>query len=424
MHNHGQTEPMVSSPRDPLDDSLSYSPLKDVTNKENSAALLLSGMDRVRKSPSTTRLLALFGSRNDFVLASPADAGITPKRLQDFWDTPSKPGLEECTPNPDFVVHQPDSAELKAEINSLRASMSLIRKDCEFHRQRAVVAHDQVDILNKQIATLEDELRKSAAPPRPSSPPTLADKEKKTLLDTIASLESLNRSLARQNDLLRSRSSVTGRFEKKDARIQTDEKTTVSVGVNSIHPPVAPVVQQRSEIHIEHVINSPAVKISRVMYIKDAETQTDAPVWASTPEKPLPAISYCVQLPTFDKVDSATSQCMQLPISLRTSTPEKDGPISLPVPVPEVSVVPVYSPGDYADRVRGYPFRAALRSRRSLPSYTNHSNSPSERTEKRRLSVPKPAPVPDDSPRDWQTEWRTLSSARRNRSNSKPRWVP
>ena len=397
---------------DDLEDSLSYSPLKDMTNKENSPSFVLSGLDRVRKSPSTTRLLALFGSqlKNDGPEPSPFDAKITPKRLQDFWDTPSKPGLDEASSSDNSNL----LADLTAEVTALRSSLAAIQGDCEFHRQRAMTAHDQVDTLNKYIASLDEEKRKTQVPI--SGP---LDEEKEKLIDEIASLESLNKSLARQNDQLRSRSSVTSRFQQKDVRIQTDAKEYISVGLDPAlpHRVEPPPLPPRSEIHIDHLLNSPAIKVSRVLYIKDAEVQTDTPAWETGPFQAV--ISRDV---------SPVSNLVRLPIPTRAEAYNDDNQFLI-VPIPPESV-------GSSSRRRGYPYRTEQRARRSLPTYTTYPGSPQGTKPYRRLSVPKPllAAVPcaavrdpSNSPTGWQKEWRALSSARRGKSMgsvARPRWVP
>lgn len=405
------------------EDSLTYSPLKDVTNKENSPIILFNGLDKVRKSPSTARLLALFGNtavKNDTTLATPEDSQITPRRLQDFWDTPSKPGLDDLT-----IVDEPKMApNLPAEIDALRASLLLIQNDCEFHRQRAVSAHDQLDHLNKYVAVLEEEIRKSRDQlqgARDCAP--VEDQEKKKLFERLNSMETLNKSLARQNDLLRSRSSIHSRFEKKDVKIQTDAKqlVTTSSGVMEI-PPVAP---QRSEIHLDHVIGAPAVKVSRVLYIKDAESQTDALIWGAALEnasRDISPFSNPIRLPIaprYTPYDALQDRFTVLP--LPDSTPR------------EVLGVPLG---------KGYPYRTAQRARRSLPAYNPYPNSPSPNPRsviisRRRSSVPKPLLASisrepallqhDESPTGWQAQWRAISSTRRGKSTgsvSRPKWIP
>jgi hypothetical protein len=402
-----------------LEDSLTYSPLKDVTNKENSPVLFVNGLERVRKSPSAARLLALFGSastRKDPNLASPVDSKITPKRLQDFWDTPSKPGLED----PPSKENTSILSDLASEVAALRSSLEIIQKDCEFHRQRAVAAQDQVDHLNTYIGRLEEENRRNQHKLSEVSiaAPRVEDDEKQKLSEALSAMETLNRSLARQNDILRSRSSVTSRFEKRDARSQTETLDTVDVGVDPIdivtQPPVHLYQSHRSEIHLDHALNSPAVKVSRVLYIKDAESQTEPLMWES-------------KVVTKSTDISPSSQCVRLPIPDRRL-------------VPDILAVPIPERGDSRIRVRGYPYRTAQRARRSLPSYLTHPDSPSCVPSRRKVSVPKPLfvssvdkrsiqgfiPV-DDSPQDWQTEWRILSSARRGKSTgsmSRPRWIP
>ena len=408
------TKPDVAKDfRDALEDSLSYSPLKDVTNKENSPAVFFNNLERVRKSPSTARLYALFGGgplKAESVHLSPEKYPISPKRLQDFWDTPNKSGLVEPSPR------SPDKTSmvtnLSAEVAALRSSLALVQKDCEFHRQRAVAAQDQVDHLSKYIGLLEDEnksTRRRISEGRPSVAPS-DDHEKVQLIQSVETMETLNKSLARQNDLLRSRSSITARFAKKDVRIQTDPKEMVSVGTvtaeispdspilpfmgTPIQPTVTPTAAtRRPDPIIEHHVSTPTIKFSRI-YIRDAEAQTDGSAWIPVDMSP-------------------ARHNLHLPIPSRLS--EADPP--------------------EARRSHGYPFRTAERARRSLPGATSPARSI-------RKSVPKPllaavgrpskaAPIVplDDSPFGWRGEWRTLSSARRNKSvgavpSQRPKWVP
>ena len=412
--------------RDPLEDSLTYSPLKDLTNKENSPAVFFSNLERVRKSPSTARLYALFGggpAKPDVIQPSPDKYPISPKRLQDFWDTPSKSGLVDRTPaSPDKTKV---IADLSTEVASLRSSLALVQKDCEFHRQRAVAAQDQVDHLSKYVGLLEEEnkkTRRKISEGRPSVAPN-EDQEKMQLLHSVESMDALNRSLARQNDLLRSRSSVTARFAKKDVKIQTEPKEMISVGTLTVEEvkcdspvlpfmgtPIQPVVTpvtapRRPEPIIEHHISTPTVKFSRI-YIRDAESQTEAGVWATVEDAPI------------------TGTGLQLPI-----------PSRLPAHAPEDLTL---LNGEIRRRP-GYPYRTAERARRSLPNYGLYPTSPAEA---HRKSVPKPllAPVArparnqpfvpaDDSPFGWRSEWRNLSSARRGKSvgavpSQRPKWIP
>jgi hypothetical protein len=389
----------TGDPKDPLEDSLTYSPLKDVTNRENSPVVFLNGIERVRKSPSAARLIALLGNgsgKEDFIQRSPADTHITPRRLQDFWDTPSKPGLDEPSTADNSKIVQ----DLTAEIQALRSSLGQIQTDCEFHRQRAVTAQDQVDHLSRYITVLEEECTSTRNRLSEASRafPSGGDPEKQKLIETVNSMETLNKSLSRQNDLLRSRSSVTRRFEKKDIKIQTDVSETVSVGtetdvIPTPRPSPPPIIEQRSEIHLDHLLNAPAVKVSRVLYIKDAEIQTD-PCFFRDPSP----VSHPVRLPIPSRIDP---QFVVLPL-------REDSPKGIP---------------------RGLPYRTAQRARRSLPSYPVYPNSPGNHVDRGKGAIPLVAPVQGDvSPVGWQAEWRAISSSRRRGkstgSMNRPRWVP
>ena len=207
---------------DVLEDSLSYSPLRDAANKENTPGSFMNSMDRIRQSPSTTRLFALLGSNQVNQPTGESPWAMKPKRLEDLLNTPS----DAHTAAPKQLRSKED---LAAELRTLRSSMLMIQRDCEFHRKRALVAQDEVDNLHKYIQSLEDEKKNRLSPdsdPTQVSVPPLPSidiAEIQALKLTITSLETLNKSLARQNDLLRSRPSLVGnRHSRKDTCVQTE----------------------------------------------------------------------------------------------------------------------------------------------------------------------------------------------------------
>ena len=263
--------------RDMLEDSLTYSPLKDVTNKENSPASFFNKLERARKSPSTVRLFSLLGHGNqkvEQVVPSPNLGRPTPKRLlQEFLDSPGNR-------SPDQVGKPVVASELSAEISALQSSLAIIQKDCEFHRQRAVASQDQVDHLNKYVALLEEENRKAQR--RVSDVKLTAkpadDKEKAQLRLSVDSMEALNRSLARQNDLLRSRSSVTARFSQKDAKVQTDDKLMISTGTDpSDDHSHLPFMSTPSQLALTPISSHHRFAPS----IRESACQTETGVWAT-----------------------------------------------------------------------------------------------------------------------------------------------
>ena len=207
---------------DVLEDSLTYSPLKDTANKENTPASFMNSLDRVRQSPSTARLFALLGGNQSNILNGESPRGLKPKRLEELLNTPVEIPSDAAKP--------PRCKEdLAAELRTLRSSMLMIQRDCEFHRKRALAAQDEVDNLNKYIQSLEEERKSRQSPdfdPTQISIPPLPpidSSEIRELKLTITSLETLNKSLSRQNDLLRSRPSLSGnRFTGKESSVQTD----------------------------------------------------------------------------------------------------------------------------------------------------------------------------------------------------------
>ena len=399
--------------RDFLEDSLTYSPLKDVTNKENSPSLFFSNIERARKSPSTARLFAILGGGpgKPEILPSPSDLDIRPRRLQDFLDTPDKLTSEKTSP---FEVKR-SVFELTSEVAALRSSLTMIQKDCEFHRQRAVSAHDQVDHLNKYIGLLEEENRKVGLHKGEAS--SLAqptdDAEKLQLRMSIESMEALNRSLARQNDLLRRRSSVSARFSCKDVKVQTEEIYKVTVGTD-------PLVADLSELDLLPFLPTPLktgltpasgipvssphsnnIRVSRI-YVRDSDCQTDKGIWASVEELAarLPPAYHDLRVP------SEVVSALRLPIPKRS----------------------------------GYPSNTAMRSRRSLPSsypmspYSNPIGGSSVKS-----IVPKPLLAPSrrsvksvcessSSVFHSRKEWKQ-TTAKRGKSTGavsrpRPRWIP
>ena len=204
-----------------LEDSLTYSPLKEAANKENTPASFINSLDGIRQSPSTARLFALLGSNQINLQNIESPRGLKPKRLEDLLNTPND-GISDSTKP---IRGKEDSS---AELRTLRSSMLVIQRDCDFHRKRALAAQDEVDHLNKYIQSLEDEKKNRRSPDSeaavPSIPPLPAIdwSEIRDLKLTLASMETLNKSLSRQNDLLRSRPSLTGnRFTRKEACVQT-----------------------------------------------------------------------------------------------------------------------------------------------------------------------------------------------------------
>jgi hypothetical protein len=273
-----------SENRDSLEDSLSYSPLKDMTNKENSPAIFFKGFDRTRQSPSTSRLFSGAGLKNNPILASPDDKRPTPKRLNDFWDTPDKSRIDVATSS----ESSKSLMELTSEIASLRSSLALIQKDCDFHRNRAVEAHDQMNYLNKLVRILEEENKKTRLSISDRTSCKEDDHEKAQLRLSIGSMESLNRSLARQNDLLRSRTSVTGRFAKKDIRVQTDELSLRSIGTDPVDPACnhpflsTPSHAGWSPFNLQNKSMSPLISLNaKSRILQDSGIQTETGVWAT-----------------------------------------------------------------------------------------------------------------------------------------------
>ena len=207
---------------DMLEDSLTYSPLKDAANKENTPASFLTSLDKIRQSPSTARLFALLGGNQSNIMNGESPRDMKPKRLEDLLNTPVENPMETKKASR-------TKEDLASELKTLRSSMLMIQRDCEFHRKRALAAQDEVDHLNKYIQSLEDERKSRHSPDfdpsQISVPPLpLADvSEIRELKLTITSLETLNKSLSRQNDLLRSRPSLSGnRFTRKDSSVQTE----------------------------------------------------------------------------------------------------------------------------------------------------------------------------------------------------------
>jgi hypothetical protein len=251
-----------------LEDSLSYSPLKEITNKENSPAYFLTSMEKVRHSPSTARLFALFGgtSKSDF-----SPGGLKPKRLEDLLGTP------RVDQSPILVPSRPSLVDVTSELNTLRSSLQVIQKDCEFHRTRAVAAQDEVDKLNGYITQLELERKQLLAKPL-CCPPTGTTPQIEELLVTIASLETLNKSLSRQNDALRRRPSLSNRFTLKEACcqtiiIETTEQGTDAVTNELFHPMSPMKIPQYT----------PPSYSSSVAVVRhhEASSQTETGIWAT-----------------------------------------------------------------------------------------------------------------------------------------------
>jgi hypothetical protein len=204
-----------------LEDSLTYSPLKEAANKENTPLSLVNSLDRIRQSPSTARLFSLLGTNQINLPSVESPRGLKPKRLEDLLNTPNDS-------QGDAAKSGRGKEDLSAELRTLRSSMLVIQRDCDFHRKRALAAQDEVDHLNKYIQTLEEEKKNRQSPDSeaalPSVPPLplIHLAEIRELKLALTSLETLNKSLSRQNDLLRSRPSLSGnRFARKEAFVQT-----------------------------------------------------------------------------------------------------------------------------------------------------------------------------------------------------------
>lgn len=390
-----------------LEDSLSYSPLKDIGNKENSPSLFFSNIERARQSPSTARLFALLGggASKMEVISSPPDMSLKPKRLQDFLETPkdSLSSSKDLPPDPPRSVN-----ELPSEVKGLRSSLEMIQRDCEFHRQRATAAQDQVDHLNRYIALLEEENRKVGI--RRSEVSTAArptdDAEKLQLRTSLESMEVLNRSLARQNDLLRRRSSVSSRFSSRDARIQTESITGVSVGTDPLVADIKDLeslpflpTPNKSVLTPAHLATPNSRVISRI-YVRDSESQTEKGIWASV-----------------------EGMNPHIPPPVYSSLPDISAGLTLPIP-----------------KRSGYPSNTELRAaRRSLPStyplspFSNPVGAASVKS-----LVPKPLLAPPRRPvrsayesssvfhsrKDWKSSTSQRGKSTGAVSRPRPRWIP
>lgn len=380
--------------RNMLEDSLSYSPLKDVTNKENAPALFFSSIERARKSPSTARLFALLGggtAKNDTPVRTPDDTMPTPKRLNDFWGSPDNSGL--------LTDRNKPLSELQTEIMSLRASLALIQKDCEFHRQRAVDANDQVDRLQTYISTLEEENRQSK--PRVSEAPK-DDTEKVQLRLSIDSMETLNRSLARQNDILRSRTSVLGRLSQKDARVQTDEKLSFSVATETCFESALPFMATPSQADWSPL--RPIGRTDASPVTRNSETQTQSGVWVTVegiPETDVKLPRATVRIPGVRDRRSLPSYS-SYPMS----------PVSVPPPAASVPKPLLAASGATRRpmRLRGEPSPVMSATR----TYLSH--------------VSPVAAAPASYVFLSRTDWRPVGFVRRGKSlgsvKPRPRWKP
>ena len=391
-----------------LEDSLTYSPLKDLSNKENSPSLFFSNIEKARQSPSTARLFALLGGGppKPEILPSPPEHRLQPRRLQDFLETPEKQIHFEKGSPLDIPISSSVS-DLASEVKALQSSLESIQKDCEFHRQRAVAAQDQVDHLNKYIGLLEEENRKVGQ--RRSEVSSIAnpsdDAEKLQLRMSVDSMEALNRSLARQNDLLRRRSSVTARFSYRDAKVQTESEEKVSVGTDPLVGDLKefdflPFLPTPTKNGMTPIISqatpttSTNFRVSRI-YIRDSESQTEKGIWASIEDMSCSSD----RIPCFTEIASR----LELP--------------SLPIP----------------KRATKYPANY----RKSLPSSypMSPSSNPVAGGASIRSVVPRPLLAPPKRNHETSSvfhsrkEWKPISSSARGKSTGavprpRPRWIP
>ena len=256
-----------------LEDSLTYSPLRELQNQENSPSLFFKTLERAKRSPSTAKLFALLGGGilDANRAGSPVAGKPVARRLEDLLNTP------EQSPRGSTPSVVPD---VNAELVSLRLSLASIQKDCEFHRQRAIDAHDELAYIKKYVSQLEEDRRQS-------------------------SMDSLNKSLSKQNDLLRSRSSVASLFSKKDSFAQTDQKTYIETGMHTEEGCMSPIGRKSCVVDTSPVdtrmsfMGTPSCAVSPHYRFHrptlESETQTATGIWATveeltvSPQLPIPS---------------------------------------------------------------------------------------------------------------------------------------
>jgi hypothetical protein len=220
----------------------------------------------------------------------------------------------------------------------VKSPLKLLQQDCEFHRQRAIAAQDEVERLHDYIARLEEEKRYLSVE---------MNSEVMKQKETILSMDVLNRSLARQNDILRSRHSVGVIFDKHDRCTQTTSSGTSS---SSSHT-------------------------------RSHETQTDSGVWVTIQQLP---VSRPVRLSNeFLKRDSQ-------PYLIRRSQPRKqtvypESPTSFLSPSPDISLdrpptyIPLLAPSINPISEASTPVYVRPRTSTIPPSYSNPRHSVASR---------------------------------------------
>ncbi len=246
------------------------------------------------------------------------------------------------------------------ETKFLKSPLKLLQQDCEFHRQRAIAAQDEVERLHDYVAKLETDKREGL-------------KAKETdnirLRDTIYSMEVLNRSLTRQNEILRSRIPGPSTFSKRDVGSQC-----LPVALND---------------HGTEILST-SVGTGFSIGLVETATQTQSMLWVSVEELPCDnhkPIRISDQLPQ--------SSTYSKPLLVRRSLPMRDNvyPDSPPSDsLPDISVDhlplpgPMYSPAVTVVRNLGSPVLTRY-SPSVYPSDTSNVHSRPSRKSGRRSSM-------------------------------------